>query len=88
MATAVLLSGQPCVFLLVDPSCARPPSHARLPRPHPPTPHPSLLAEYATVTRSVTIEMLKASPALRLAPANASREPKKAKGGGKKKGKR
>ena len=33
--------------------------------------------EYTTVTRSVTIEMLKASPALRLAPANAA--PKKPK---------
>ena len=46
--------------------------------------------EYATVTRSVTIDMLRASPALRLAPANASREPKKAKQkvSGKKTGKR
>ena len=33
--------------------------------------------EYATVTRSVTIEMLKASPALRLAPANAAPKKKK-----------
>ena len=41
--------------------------------------------EYATVTRSVTIDMLKESPALRLAPASMSKSDKKING---KKGRR
>ena len=44
--------------------------------------------EYATVTRSVTIEMLRASPALRLASAAASQAKKPAAKGKKGKSKR